>query len=225
VDELMFCAVEQAGPIDCWSPAVGRFGVDGDFWRVEASRSRVCGVDGDDLLTCVDLTGQPLLSGLGPVTDFALVAGDHLLTIDAADGALTWLDTGGGLSDIPLPSGSFSKLEAGGDEIGDAPWACALSAVDGSVACFGDAALAASAPAGTGFTELAVGDGVACVARADELPTCWRDAEVCPDVQAPPAAVSGLTADGCQIAGIAGDALGVSWPRRWYGERIDYSNF
>ncbi len=91
------------------------------------------------------------------------------------------------------------------------------------MACFGESALVDDAPTGTGFTQLAVGGSVACVAKDGQTPVCWRDEEACPALDATPAGLDGLTAGGCQVCGTDSDEFGVCGPRKWYGERISYA--
>lgn len=221
VDTHQICAVHEDGPIECWSPALGRFSMAGDFVRVEASRNRVCGVDLDDRVSCADATGALVLTEAGPVRDLALVGGDTLVIVDD-DGRLAWLDVGAGPGAASLPAGTFDSVASGGAAYDASPWACALSSA-GAVACFGDHALAAGAPTADGFHDLAIGDGVACVQAGVGAPVCWRAEGTCPEVEVAPDGLTELTAEGCQVCGLDADGFGSCWPRRWYGERISYA--
>lgn len=223
VDEYQICAVDTEGDLACWSPALGRFEVAGDFVRVEASRNRACAMDADGLATCVDPVGTVLVDELGPLRDLALVDGDQLLVADW-EGTLAWVDLGAGLAGYALPDGAFIQVESGGERSVDQPWACALSE-SGAVACTGEHSLVDAAPAGDGYVDLAVGDGVACVQRDGEPAECWRAEDACPSLTDAPVGLTELTAEGCVTCGLDANGFGTCWPRKWYGERISYASF
>ncbi len=113
VDAYQVCAVGIESGIDCWSPALGTFTLDGQFDRVEASRNRVCGQLADGSLTCADALGGVILTDTDPVLDFALVEGDSLVVVTET-GALEWWDVGAGTDLWALPSGTFQAVASGG---------------------------------------------------------------------------------------------------------------
>lgn len=208
------CAVETGGEIACWVKEEGLFAMPGAFERVEVGAKLVCGLSEGGIAECGPPDSPPTVVDAGPFLDLAIVDGDKVIVLDDY-GELSWLDAGAGEGDYALPSGTWSNVEAGGIAGG---WGCALSAVDGSVSCFGIGTLVDGAPSGTGYTELTVGTDIACVGKSMEAPTCWREEATCPTVQEAPPGLAALTTEDCYICGINDEGFGACWPRRWYQE-------
>lgn len=209
VAEQVTCALEAAGDIHCDVDGVQEeLVLEGEYTKVVASRANICGLHRDGAITCFDTTGARLVSDPGPYADFDVFNDGGICGLDT-QGDLSWLNHPQAAALPALPAGAFAEVDASETGAG-----CAISTADGSLACFGDEVLVANAPQGS-FSEVAVGAGVACAVSTDGALTCWRDPEVCPDVEPAPTSLRSLSAGGCQVCGLDERGVGLCWPRKW----------
>ena len=210
VGQRVTCALDEAGAAHCDVDGVAtELVLDGTFTQIVASETTICALDSYGALACFDTDGDEIVSEEGPFQDVDVFTDGGICTLDEA-GDLAWVDYPGAVDGLPaLPDGAFAALDATEAGVG-----CAISAYDGALSCFGNATLAADAPAGA-FVEVATGSGVACAADASGALSCWRDETLCPEVEEAPARLSNLSAGGCQVCGLDDDGIGQCWPRLW----------
>jgi hypothetical protein len=210
VGQDVTCAVQTDGDIRCdVQGEADELVLEGNYERVVASEGTICGLGADGSVACFSPSGVPTMSDPGPHLAVDVFT-DGGVCVLANNGALSWLQNSVGQPELPrLPIGAFARLDATETGAG-----CAISAVDGSIACFGNPALVASAPSGA-FVEVAVGSGVACASDAEGALTCWRDEGICPEVEGAPDALTNLSAGGCRVCGLDERGIGHCWPRRW----------
>lgn len=219
VTDNAICAIDAlSGDLRCWlEDAAEEVQISGDFQEVRVGGSLACGIDSDGALTCADNeNGDVLISDPGPFVDVDILGSGSVVAISAFDGSLGWVDYTGEPSAPPeLPTGAFAKVSASG-----ADWGCAVSATDGSLSCFGSNPLAESAPTGS-FSEIAVGDGLACAVETGGDVQCWRDAVACPAEFEPEPGWGAPSVGGCQACGLDDRSLGACGPRYWDQARAE----
>lgn len=214
VGDRVTCAVQADGEIHCdVQGAPEELVIEGSYQRVVASAGLICGLGTDSSVSCFNPSGGLVMSDPGPHVTVDVFTEGGVCVLNRL-GGLSWLTNPAGNPELPrLPAGEFVALDAT-----EAGAGCAISADDGSVACFGNAALIAGAPAGS-FEEVAVGAGVACASDSAGALTCWRDEALCPEVELPPGSLTQLSAGGCQVCGLDEQGIGRCWPRRWAVDR------
>lgn len=208
-DELVCGLSATDGSVDCWTGGGPAVSLPGTFVDLAVSPELVCARTALGSIECVGSAGVVHLPG--PYADFALAGDDAVCGVSSVDGQIDCQHADGTPVSVGL-SESFSSV-AGSSE--GPVWGCAITSSGGYVRCFGDSVLVDSAPTGGGFTEVAVGTGVACAAKADGTLSCWRDEQECGGEGAPPPAATGLSAEDCTVCGIEPNGLGACWPRFW----------
>lgn len=209
--EGIVCAVGEAG-VSCWEEGLPTETprLDGDFESVVVGEALVCGLSTGLEVSCSRRADGEAIE-LGAAVQIAPL-GAGAVCLLTSDGKIGCYDEDGARVSLPdQPDGSFRKIA--GSSVGEG-WACVLDEA-GAIACFGAGVLAAAAPSGSGYREMAVGASVACVTDGDGMTTCWRDEAVCPEVAEAPPGLTQLTAGECQVCGVDPTGLGTCWPRAW----------
>jgi alpha-tubulin suppressor-like RCC1 family protein len=162
------CGLRDDGAVLCWGQnSSGQASPpSGGFTSVSAGGGFSCGIRVDQSIDCWGDDGEGQTSA--PGGNFSDISSEleHSCAIDV-DGELScWgqdEETFGGL----LPRGDFISVAAGFH------YACAVSAADGSLLCWGESGPALSAPPAGSYKAVSAGAQHTCALRSDNWVVCW----------------------------------------------------